>query len=362
MLEDCCEILDSRRVPITGSNRTLGQYPYYGANGIQDYVDDYIFDEELVLLAEDGGNFGSRTKPIAYRVSGKCWINNHAHVLKAKAMIDVDYLCYSLMFYDVCGLVNGATRQKLTQTVMRKMKIPKRDIHDQRKIVDLLKMTQEIVLKRKEQLEKLNTLIKARFVEMFVDENNSKSWSKVKVEDVAEIQVGVVIKPAQYYTDKEHGVKTFRSLNVGEMYIKDTDWVYFSEEGNRKNIKSQLHENDLLIVRSGLPGTSCVVTKKYEGCNAIDVIIARPNTKIVNSQYLCAYTNFPHGRKQIEEGTGGAAQQHFNVGKYKTMQLMLPPLKLQYQFAAFAAQTDKSKLLREKCHSSYLPGAIHVIQ
>ena len=123
-VEDCCEILDSMRVPITASDREEGEYPYYGANGIQDHVADYIFDDELVLLAEDGGNFGSKERPIAYRVSGKCWVNNHAHVLKPKAGLDVDYLCYSLMFYKVDGMINGATRQKLTQAAMRKMKIP----------------------------------------------------------------------------------------------------------------------------------------------------------------------------------------------------------------------------------------------
>ena len=72
-IEECCDILDSRRIPITASERRNGRYPYYGANGIQDYVADYIFDDELVLLAEDGGNFGSKTRPIAYRVSGKCY-------------------------------------------------------------------------------------------------------------------------------------------------------------------------------------------------------------------------------------------------------------------------------------------------
>ena len=121
---DVCEILDSKRVPITAKDRTPGPYPYYGANGVQDYVADYIFDDELVLLAEDGGYFGSPDRPIAYRVSGKCWVNNHAHVLKPKACIDVDYLCYSLMFRDVSDIVNGATRQKLTQADMRKIEIP----------------------------------------------------------------------------------------------------------------------------------------------------------------------------------------------------------------------------------------------
>ena len=161
-LEDCCEILDSMRVPITAKDRKEGPYPYYGANGIQDYVADYIFDDELVLLAEDGGNFGSKDRPIAYRVSGKCWVNNHAHVLKPKDGTDVDYLCYSLMFYNTDGLVNGATRQKLTQATMRKMLIPKRCMADQLIIVEKLKKVSCIKSRREEELRKLDDLIKAR--------------------------------------------------------------------------------------------------------------------------------------------------------------------------------------------------------
>ena len=168
-LGDVCEILDSKRIPITASNRKAGPYPYYGANGVQDYVDSYIFDDELVLLAEDGGNFGSKDKPIAYRVSGKCWVNNHAHVLKPKEGLDVDYLCYSLMFYDVTGLVNGATRQKLTQSDMRKMEIPLRPLVEQRKIAEQLDKVGALIAKRQAQLDELDLLVKARFVEMFGD-------------------------------------------------------------------------------------------------------------------------------------------------------------------------------------------------
>lgn len=162
-LEDCCEILDSMRVPITAKDRKKGPYPYYGANGVQDYVADYIFDGNLVLLAEDGGNFGSSERPIAYKVSGKCWVNNHAHVLKPKTGIDVDYLCYSLMFYKVDGMVNGATRKKLTQAAMRKMLIPSRTIEEQKTIVRLMNRVQMLIKVEKEQLKKYNDLIKSRF-------------------------------------------------------------------------------------------------------------------------------------------------------------------------------------------------------
>lgn len=342
-LEDCCEILDSMRIPITESDREEGKYPYYGANGIQDYVADYIFDDELVLLAEDGGNFGSKEKPIAYRVSGKCWVNNHAHVLKPKASLNVDYLCYSLMFYKVEGMINGATRQKLTQAAMRKMKIPLRSMKEQVYIVEQLNYINQIKTQRQRELKLLENLIRARFVEMFGDENNSKNWNVVNVEDVADVQVGVVIKPSQYYTDESEGVRAFRSLNIGAGFIKDIDWVYFTKEGHLKNSKSTLKENDLLIVRSGAPGTACVVTEEYAGCNAVDIIIAHPDCEKVNPYYLCTFTNMPHGKKQIDEGIGGAAQQHFNVGKYNKLQLMLPPKTLQDEFGDFINQVDKSK-------------------
>lgn len=203
-LEECCEILDSMRVPITASDRRAGPYPYYGANGIQDHVADYIFDDELVLLAEDGGNFGSKTKPIAYRVSGKCWVNNHAHVLKPKVDIDVDYLCYSLMFYNTEELVNGATRQKLTQAAMRKMLIPQRTVQEQENIVSELNKVQAIIRLRQQQFQKLDELVKARFVEMFGDpELNPRGlpvlpWNAVFLTTTGKLDSNAMVENGRY--------------------------------------------------------------------------------------------------------------------------------------------------------------------
>ena len=235
-----------------------------------------------------------------------------------------------------------------TDDYVSRFEVADANYSEQIKICDLLDKTTNVIRTRQQQLSALEDLIKARFVEMFGDETNPYQWPVVNVEDVANVSVGVVIKPAQYYTDAEHGVKAFRSLNIGAGTIKDSDWVYFSHEGNDKNSKSQLRENDLLIVRSGAPGTACVVPKVYEGCNAIDIIIARPETNKVNPYYLCTYTNLPHGKRQIDEGTGGAAQQHFNVGKYNKLQLMFPPLKQQNEFVSFLEQIEKSKSVIQK--------------
>ena len=254
----------------------------------------------------------------------------------------------SIGFYK--SKLNGSVnrRGRMTDDDFLGMLIPVVDYSEQIRIVDILNRVKVVITKREHELSALDDLIKARFVEMFGDETNPYQWPVVNVEDVANVSVGVVIKPAQYYTDAEHGVKAFRSLNIGAGTIKDSDWVYFSHEGNDKNSKSQLRENDLLIVRSGAPGTACVVPKVYEGCNAIDIIIARPETDKVNPYYLCTFTNLPHGKRQIDEGTGGAAQQHFNVGKYNKLQLMLPPLKQQNEFVSFLEQIDKSKSVIQK--------------
>ena len=114
------ECLDSIRVPVKRDKRssTQGLYPYYGANGEVDRVDEYLFDDELVLVTEDETFYG-REKPIAYRSSGKCWVNNHAHVLKAADKESCDYLCFALMYYEIIPWLTGTTgRAKLTQGVL----------------------------------------------------------------------------------------------------------------------------------------------------------------------------------------------------------------------------------------------------
>ena len=235
-----------------------------------------------------------------------------------------------------------------TDDYVSRYEVSETSMENQMEICERLDRLYGIIKMRQQEFQKLDELIKARFVEMFGDENNSKNWDVVNVEEVADVQVGVVIKPSQYYTDKSEGVSTFRSLNIGAGFIIDIDWVYFTKEGHQKNSKSILKKDDLLIVRSGAPGTACVVTEEYAGCNAVDIIIAHPDCKKVNPYYLCTFTNMPHGKKQIDEGIGGAAHQHFNVGKYNKLQLMLPPKTLQDEFVGFVKQVNKSKVAVQK--------------
>ena len=119
-----CNVLDNKRVPLNDEQRTSGIYPYCGANGIVDYIDRYIFDEDLILIAEDGGNFDQyETRPIAYWMSGKYLVNNHAHVLKAKNEYNQRYIFYQLEHKDITDYIVGGTRTKLTRAQLDKIEI-----------------------------------------------------------------------------------------------------------------------------------------------------------------------------------------------------------------------------------------------
>ena len=196
----------------------------------------------------------------------------------------------------------------------------------------------------KQLLEKTDDLVKSQFIEMFGDPESALE-SNHKISDVADVQVGIVIKPTRYYADGADGIKAFRSLNIGSMCIKDDDWIYFTKEAMKETQRTIAHTGDVLIVRSGSPGTSCVVTPEYDGCNVVDLIIAHPKTDKVLPEYLCAFTNFPHGKNQIDSQQRGIAQKHFNVGMYNELKLILPPLEKQKRFVQFLEQSDKSKFV-----------------
>ena len=122
-LPDISENLDSLRVPVTKKNRNGGIYPYYGASGIVDYVDDYLFDEDLLCISEDGANLIMRTYPIAFPISGKVWVNNHAHVLRFNNKTTQKYIEYFFEGLKLDDYITGAAQPKLTQKALNNIPI-----------------------------------------------------------------------------------------------------------------------------------------------------------------------------------------------------------------------------------------------
>ena len=170
-LGDVSDCLDNRRQPLNGAerNQMKGDIPYYGANGIVDYVNDYIFDEELVLLAEDGGNFNDfSSKPIAQKISGKAWVNNHAHILKAKNIIATDFLFYSLVHKDIRRYIVGGSRAKLNKSDLLSIKTILPPLEEQTKIANFLSSIDNKIEQVGKQLDESKQFKKALLQQMFV--------------------------------------------------------------------------------------------------------------------------------------------------------------------------------------------------
>ena len=168
-------------------------------------------------------------------------------------------------------------------------------------------------------------------------------WDLVEAQDICQrISVGIVVKPKDYYVPEGEGVRAFRSANVREGYVEDSNWTYISNVGHQKNKKSILQAGDVLIVRTGYPGTACVVPEQYAGANCIDIIFARPDQTRVLPEYLCDFTNSEYGKRQVLDGQGGLAQQHFNVGSYNKLRVPLPPLAEQRKIADILSTWDRA--------------------
>ncbi len=226
---------------------------------------------------------------------------------------DPDFILRLFKFYATDGqfdaLGNGGVnrRKSISFSTLGKLSIPLPPLHEQRRIAEILSSVDEAIAATRaviEQTRKVKQGVLERLLTKGIGHTRFKQteigdipegWPLANADDAcAQISVGIVIKPSQYYV--ESGVRCFRSANVREGFVEDADCFYISEEGNRVNRKSVLRTGDVLVVRTGYPGTSCVVPSKYGGANCIDIIFARPNIGLVDPYFLSTFINSASGK------------------------------------------------------------------
>ncbi len=189
-LGEVCTFLDSQRIPIKDADRgkMQGKYPYYGASGIIDYVNDYIFDDDLILLGEDGANIIMRSTPLAFLVSGKVWINNHAHVLKTKSGFSRYYVCNYLESLSYDKYNTGTAQPKLNREVCEKIPVLLPPEEEQNSISELLTTWDTAIEKQSELIEKLKLRKRAFMQQLLTGKKRlpgfSGEWEEVKLGDV----------------------------------------------------------------------------------------------------------------------------------------------------------------------------------
>jgi type I restriction enzyme S subunit len=231
----------------------------------------------------------------------------------------------------------GVVMPNLSNNVLQRVPVALPPLPEQKKIAHILSTMQRAIEAQERIIQTTTELKKALMHKLFTEGLRHEpqkqteigpvpqSWEVVRCEDVCDtISVGIVVKPSSYYV--KEGVPAFRSQNVREDRIQPEPMVYISEESNNGPVKkSKLSAGDVLIVRTGYPGTSCVVPPEFDGSNCIDLIFVRPNKEKLRSHYLSRFFNSDAAKVQVQAGKIGLAQQHFNVGAVKNTQMPLPP-------------------------------------
>lgn len=329
-LGDCTQILDSQRKPVTKRDRKSGIYPYYGATGIQDYVDKYIFDGRFVLVGEDGAKWSSFTQS-AFIIEGKTWVNNHAHVLRTNDFLVDSFLVYFLNYSDLDSYISGAIIRKLTQASLRNIDIPLPPKSTQLAIVSELDKINELIRLKKEQLKDFDNLAQSLFYEMFGDPvENEKGWEVKKL-----IEVSTLINGRAYKQNELLSEGKYKVLRVGNFFTNSNFYYSNLELEDEK----YCYKGDLLFAWSASFGAFIWdEDKTIFHYHIWRVLFDKTRLDIHYYQYLLnTMTSF------FMNDVHGIGMVHLTKSGMEQYELPLPPLPLQHLFAQRIEQIEREK-------------------
>jgi len=350
-IHECCSILDNQRIPLNADQRfeIPGNYPYYGANGVQGHIGKYIFEDTLILMAEDGGYFDEFDKrPIAYQVSGKFWVNNHAHILKAKEGFDQDYIFYSLVHKNIMPFIKGGTRSKLNQSELKEivLSIPT-DENIQRKVSKILVTADEAIEKTESLIAKYEQIKQGMMQDLFtrgVDEHghlrpsHGEAPHLYKKTELGWLPKDWEVKPlgslAIKVTDGDHhtpirqssGIYLLSARNVtnGKILLSDVDFV--GEVEYQRMIKRCHPESgDVLISCSGSVGRVSLVPEGLKCVLVRSAALVKPDRVKLLPHFAEWALRSDELQKQIKDSQFQAAQPNLFQGAIKRLNIPLPP-------------------------------------
>jgi type I restriction enzyme S subunit len=380
-VDQCCEILDRKRVPVNGEEREkrIGEIPYYGANGLQGYIDDFIFDETLILIAEDGGCFDEfATRPIAYRIRGKSWVNNHAHVLRAKKEFDQDAVFYTLEHKDIQSFIVGGTRSKLNQSALRSITVSLPTYKpEQTKIADILstvdraiEQTEALIAKQ----QRIKTGLMQDLLTRGIDENGnlrSEQTHKFKDSPLGRIPVEWDVKQlgflCELIKDGTHlpparvseGPLLLGVYNIvnGKLTRSPSDtrvsWDFYKQMHENWSIQT---DDVLLAIVGATIGKTCLAPSDFEAYTLQrSVALIRGKKGVLNNRFLLQYLKSPLFQSIIQTKTNTTAQAGLYLSKIADFNIPICPIEEQIAITAKLEEIGKLgesyQQTEEKLHS-----------
>ncbi len=340
-LEELVEFLDSRRRPVKSSERRPGGVPYYGANGQQGSIDGFLFDEPLVLLAEDGGYFDQPWRGIAYRIEGKAWVNNHAHVLRPRPHVDLHYLVRVLENYNVSSFITGTTRAKLTKSDAMRIPVPLPSLPEQQRIADVLDRADALRANRREALALLEELPQSIFLDMFGRHSSRTSWPLDELQSVVRKGTLVTYGIVQAGDEVEGGVPYIRTGDLVDGEIRLDGLRHTAPEIASKFQRSNVVAGDLVISIRATVGTTAMVPAVLTGANLTQGTARIAPGDRVSPRYLLEYLRSVDVQSWIKQQIKGATFLEITLGRLRELQVLLPPMELQEAFDERMRERDR---------------------
>jgi type I restriction enzyme, S subunit len=333
------DLHDSRRVPLNSTERAKrkGNFPYYGANGLVDYVDDYLFEGDFVLLAEDGGNFDKPERGVAYEVSGKFWVNNHAHILKPRGEMTSRFLRYWLNAIDWIPYVGGTTRAKLTQAGMAQVSIPLPPIAEQHQIVTKLDSLSGQTRRAREQLSRVPRLLEkyrnAILAAAFNGELTQEWRTERRAAAIRTVPLGSL---CETITDGDHqappkaarGVPfiTISAMNDGHIRLEKATRFVPREYVASLKLSRLPKRGDVLYSVTGSFGIPALVESDAEFVFQRHIAILKPDMKKTSGHFIRRILGAPQVLEQARSVATGTAQLTVPLSGLRTFEVPFPSL------------------------------------
>ena len=324
-----CMNLDSMRVPITKSKRESGDIPYYGASGIVDHVADYIFNEDLLLVSEDGANLLARTYPIAFSISGKTWVNNHAHVLRFSEMTSQKFIEYYLNSISLDPYVSGMAQPKLNQKSLNSIAVPFPTIREQQRIVAILDEAfagiAAAVANTEKNLANARELFESYLNNVFTQKG--EGWVEKPLAELCNIKHGFAFK-SEFFSN--HG--DYIMLTPGNFYEsggyrdRGEKQKYYYGEIPRDYV---LEKGDMLVAMTeqaaGLLGSPILIPEsdKFLHNQRLGLVIKKPGVAWTNEFFFHAF-NTHKVRKEIHDSASGVKVRHTSPAKIGEVVVSFP--------------------------------------
>ena len=332
-LEQCCNILDRKRKPVTKSAREAGDYPYYGANGIQDYVSDYIFDGTFILVGEDGSVITDRGTPVVTWASGKIWVNNHAHIIEESGDVLLRYLYHYIQTIDVSPLIHGNI-PKLTGGDFKALQIPVPPLPVQREIVRILDNFTELTEGLNRELAAELTARKQQYAyyrDKLLTFENFTEWRTL--DDVI-VSLNTGLNPRQFFklnSDDAHNYYvTIREIQNGTIVVSDkTDRI--NDDALRLcNNRSNLEVGDVLFSGTGTIGETAVISEPPTNWNIKEgIYVIKPRKEVLHSRYLMYILRTDALWSAIFKKVAGGTVKSIPMAEMRNLRVPVPSLKIQ---------------------------------